>query len=498
MPRRWFEERSRARDVRPRELLQKFCTKIHNTSKQIHGTCKLVMRPWGIVPRGGNARGRDEVRRISTPRRFAVSQALGIGAAVVLVNIAVAGAALAHGGSGACVTLKLRAAGDYYSCLLQSGAKRERAARCDRRFAWQFAQADRRDPGCAPLTDLERSQRGIRDQAQAVLVGDISQPPCQGITANNAGQVTCQLHVPGENIATTVAGLSDILAQVTVEPDCPTCSKVTANTPLWISGLGRDRRRRPRLDAGSARLRADGHKHRQNHRPGHRRPLLLPRWWRVHRRQQGWIGRCRHAGDQVDLQASPSTAPTDALLIAGGGGGGAGRVTSGCGSKTPGTGGDGGVAISVAGTDGQRFGQGVKGGHGGEGGGQGIGVGGGSDGVGGMGGNGGDGAGGSPPGRTGWLNTGATSLTFTSGEGGGGGGSDKSCVSGGGGGGGGFGGGGSGGDGDTDRAAGGGGGGGSYASASACTDAAAPTERPSAPSSDGNVYLVFNTAGTCS
>ena len=30
-------------------------------------------------------------------------------------------------------------------------------------------------------TDLERSQRGIRDQAQAVLVGDISQPPCQGI-----------------------------------------------------------------------------------------------------------------------------------------------------------------------------------------------------------------------------------------------------------------------------------------------------------------------------
>ena len=420
------------------------------------------------------------------------------GAAIVLAGVAAGGEeALANNGAGACETLKLRAAGDYYSCLLLARNHPHWQARCERRFAWHFAQADKREPGCAPLTDLERSQRGIRDQAQAVLVGDISQPPCQGISANGNGQVTCQLHVPGQNIATTVAGLTDILAQVTAEPGCTACSQVSANTPLWIQawgGTGGDGRDSTEGSPGYAQMVTNISKLTGQG------IVDLFFYMGSGGSTGGNKGGSGGAGTLVtksDLQASPSTAPTDAVLIAGGGGGGGGRVTSGCGSKTPGTGGGGGVAISVAGTDGQRFGQGVKGGHGGEGGGQGIGVGGGSNGVGGMGGNGGDGAGGSPPGRTGWLNTGATPLTFTSGEGGGGGGDDNQCVSGGGGGGGGFGGGGSGGDGDTDRAAGGGGGGGSYASASACTDASAPTERPSAPSSDGNVYLVFNTQGSC-
>ncbi len=229
-----------------------------------------------------------------------------------------------------------------------------------------------------------------------MLVGDISQPPCQEITANDGGQVTCQLHVPGENIAKTIAALSDILTQVTAEPDCPACSKVTANTPLWIQAWGGT--------GGDGRDSTEGS-------PGYAQMVTsigkitgqgivdLFFYMGSGGSTGGNKGGSGGAGTLVtksNLQASPSTAPTEALLIAGGGGGGGGRVTSGCGSKTPGTGGGGGVAISVAGTDGQRFGQGVKGGNGGEGGGQGIGVGGGSDGVGGMGGNGGDGAGGSP------------------------------------------------------------------------------------------------------
>ena len=412
---------------------------------------------------------------------------------------------LSDSSGGECQTLKLRAAGEYYACLLRAGDEGHGSKRCDHRFAALFERADRREPGCLPLDDLERSQQGIRNQAQEVLVGDISQPPCQGIVSGSEGLVTCQLRVPGENIVNSVANLADVLTQIQNEPDCPACAKVTDETPIWIQAWGGRGG-----DGDDSSEGAPGFAQLVTSISGLKSVGIVQFYFYLgaggsNGGTTGGAGGAATLVTEGDLLDSPSTAPTDALLIAGGGGGGGGRNT-GCiaGSRTPGTGGAGGLAISVTGKDGQRFGQGGQGGaSGGGGGGQseggsGGGGGGGGDGIGGMGGGGGDAPGGGAPGSSGWYNTGATKLTFTSGEGGGGGGDKNSCTAGGGGGGGGYGGGGGGGDGDANRQARAGGGGGSYASASTCADPKAPTTFQNPPSTDGNVYLVFNTSATCS
>jgi hypothetical protein len=400
-----------------------------------------------------------------------------------------------------CRSLKLQAVSVYYGCLVRAADDHGKQSRCDDRFTAAFERADALSPGCEPLGNLRRTQLGVQNQAREALIGDISQPPCQGIISGTT-LVTCQLHAPGDNITNTVAVLSDILTQIQTYPDCPACAEVTDQTPMWLQawgGTGGDPDDQSEGLPGFAQM--------VTSLSGLEGNGILQLYFYLgasgsnNGKITGGSGGAATLVTSQDLTQSPSQEPDQSaiILVAGGGGGGGGRDT-GClaGSKTPGAGGAGGVAISVTGQDGQRFGQGGQGGDSGGGGGgySGGGSGGGSDGIGGMGGGGGEGAGGGPPGRTGWYNTGATKLTFTSGEGGGGGGDKNSCVSGGGGGGGGYGGGGGGGDGDANRAASGGGGGGSAAQASTCTDAKAPTTFQTAPSWDGTVYLVFDTAAT--
>ncbi len=211
-------------------------------------------------------------------------------------------------------------------------------------------------------TDLERSQRGIRDQAQAVLVGDISQPPCQGITRQQAGRSPASSTFPARTSPRQSPGSVTFSPRCTAEPDCPACSQGDGEhaDSGFRPGAGR---------AATAATSTEG-------RPATRR------WSRPSASSagQGIVdlffymggggstggnkGGSGGAGTLVtksDLQASPSTAPTERDADRRRRRGWRGRVTSGCGSRTPGTGGGGGVAISVAGTDGQRFGQGVKG-----------------------------------------------------------------------------------------------------------------------------------------
>jgi hypothetical protein len=135
-----------------------------------------------------------------------------------------------------CQALKLTAVGNYYRCLLRAGEGDRRKSSCDDRFTRAFAQADLHSPACEPLDDPDRTQRGIQDQAKAVLAGDVSVPPCQEITSGTDGIVTCWLHKPGQNTSTSYAALDDILTQITTQDpaDCAPCQNVTSDTPLWL------------------------------------------------------------------------------------------------------------------------------------------------------------------------------------------------------------------------------------------------------------------------
>jgi hypothetical protein len=402
----------------------------------------------------------------------------------------------------ACQWNKLRAVGSYYKCLLRTSNDTSGRVRCDDRFQQAFTTADRLSPNCPPLDSLDRTRRAVNDQAQAVLVGDVSAPPCQAILSGTDGLVTCQLNAPGDNIGTSVASLTDILTQIQNQnpSTCPDCASVTAETPLWLQAWGASGGNR----GWGASVAVGGFAQTVTTISDLQAVGTIALYFYLGA-AGGWNNTSGASGGAAtlvtteDLQLNPASDPTDALLIAGGGGG-SGGCDSGClgGCVEPGNGGDGGTAISTG------IGQGGDG-HksGGGGGGQGIGGGGsgggttGNSGIGGKSGGGGEGAGKHSQGGAGWFNTSSTPLTFTSGAGGGGNGDTNTCTTGGGGGGGGWGGGGGGTHGNTDTAAGGGGGGGSFSIASTCNDVMAPTTYQQSASSNGNVYLVFNTKGTC-
>lgn len=401
--------------------------------------------------------------------------------------------------SKVCRLGKLKAAGDYYECLLRAGKHVAWQSRCDDHFNKAFEKADARSPGCLPLTDSDRTQRYVRNQARAVLIGDPSVPPCQEVTSDSSGKVTCWLHKPGENTTTSWASLDDILTQITTQlsTDCPSCPDVTDQTPMWMQAWG---------GKGGKSGGSSGFAQTVTTLEGLQSQGVVTLFFYLggNGTSSGTTGGSGGAATLVtqnDLQENPATAPTDALLIAGGGGGGGG-FNSGClvGNPSPHDGAAGGVAISQTGPDGQGIGQGGSATNG-KGGGQGkagSGHASGNDGIGGQGGKGGEGAGHSAVGPTRWINTGATQLSFTSGKGGDGDNDSSSCTDGGGGGGGGWGGAGSGSHGNADTKAGGGGGGGSYSVASTCGDVEAPTTFVSNPdSSAGTFQLVFNTQGTC-
>ena len=402
-----------------------------------------------------------------------------------------------------CEARKLYAVSDYYACLLNAGDHARRQSRCDEQFERAFGRADQLARGCPPLDDLDRTQTAVKDQAKAVLTGDISAPPCQEVLSGTDGRVTCVINKSGENIGTSASSLEDILTQITTQDPstCAACQDVTPDTPLWLQAWG-----------GSGGNRGEG---ASSGSGGFAQTVttindlkslgIIDLYFYLGgggswNNTSGASGGAATLVTQADLQLSPSNDPTDALLIAGGGGG-SGGCDGGCslGCSRPGSGGAGGSAISTTGPDGQGIGQGSSGSSGGgSGGGNGIGgSGGGATGnadIGGTGGSGGAGAGNHSQGGPGWINTGSTPLAFTSGAGGGGNSDTNSCTAGGGGGGGGWGGGGGGRHGNIDTSAGGGGGGGSYSMASTCDDVDAPTTYQAGA---GNLYLVFNTQGAC-
>lgn len=384
-----------------------------------------------------------------------------------------------------CRARKNRAATRYYGCLLEADDEAQRA-RCDHRFAAAFERADWRSPGCEPLDDLDRTQAGVRAQAQQVQNGDVSLPPCAVLSASD-GRVYCQLHAPGTVTATTQVSLAAVLNQF---ENCAACANVNEYTVLWLqawgAGIGDQHGGFAQTVTSINELTSAG-------------TLTLYYYLGASGNADHTTGHQGNAATLVtreDLQAAPAQEPDFAqmILIAGGAGGQGGENENCSLGHKPGTlGGSGGVAIAT--TAGAASGQGGAGGPGGGGQGQGGGSGNvGADGVGGRGGSAGAGSSHSLGGNPAWFNTGSVPLTFGTGQGGGGNdGSGSSCLAGGGGGGGGWGGGGGGTHGTQSVAATGGGGGGSYAIKSTQSDAEAPTERVAWSGSGGQVQLVFNT-----
>lgn len=399
-----------------------------------------------------------------------------------------------------CRFLKLLAVSEYYGCLLRVDDDEAKQPRCDDRFERQFERADRISPRCEPLDDLDRTQTSVRSQAHNVLAGDVSQPPCASITGSG-NRVTCWLNQPGENTAVSSVNLQDLLAQLQSDSECAPCAQITAQTVLWLQAWG--------ADGGTGKAGIGGYAQTVTSIQSLEDDFgALDLYYYLaqagtHSGASGGQGGAATIVTAQDLTTNPTAEPDQSMiiLIAGGGGGGGGDDTA-CivGTDSPDTGGEGGIAISTTGPDGEGIGQGTNGGGGGKGGGQGVGglgQGGGSEdgmaGIGGRGGAGGEGAGDKVSGNPGWVNTGSITLTLTDGQGGVGGGDSSSCTAGGGAGGGGWGGGGGGSHGNTDSHPGAGGGGGSFSIPSTSSDGEAPTTRPSNPgSSAGFVQLVFN------
>lgn len=399
-----------------------------------------------------------------------------------------------------CRSLKLRAVVNYFGCLVKSAEREGNGSVCDDLFTRQFEAADRLSPGCEPLDNLSRTQHGVQNMVQETLIGAIAQPPC-GKVLSSGTTVTCELAAPGQLTAISSVNLNDVLTQVQ-----ETNSNITSNTVMWMQawgGGGGQSKDYNHAGAGGFAQTVTSIEDLENQGVD-----VLYYYLGNGGSYSGASGGSGGAATLVtgqNLLLDPSTAPQlSAILMIAGGGGGSGAYggTNGCFGISPQYGGSGGVAIAKTGQYGEGIGQGGDGtdsSYSGRGGGQGIGGGaaaGGEPGYSGVGGNGGHGGAGydgsySTPG---WYNTGATSLTFTTGQGGfGDNKSGGSCNTGGGGGGGGWGGGGGGQHGNQTVHAGSGGGGGSYAQASTEADGNAPTTEPSDPYTEhGFLQFVFD------
>ena len=323
---------------------------------------------------------------------------------------------------------------------------------------------------------------------------------CAKLNYNAAeGLVTCQLTVPGESTTVNSVDLNMIVSQLSA-------FQVTGDTVVWIQVWG-------------ARG-GEGYKGGATGQAGYAQMItsvsdlesadygsVLYFYLGEHGTQNtdsGGQGGAATILTNENLSANPSTNPDSSqiLMIAGGSGGGGGANHAIACDTAGKDGGDGGIAWPSTSSPGS--GPGHDGGsyqdNGGRGGNMGFGGTGpshnGHDGYGGRGGDGGK----SGLHQTQWVNTGATPLTFSAGEGAAG--DDlqnTSCVSGGGGGGGGWGGGGGGGYAHgTNTIAGGGGGGASYSIKSSQVDGRAPTHKDGVPTNPngatGFVQLVFDLA----
>ena len=314
------------------------------------------------------------------------------------------------------------------------------------------------------------------------------------------GLVTCQITVPGESTTVNSFDLDTIVNQLSA-------FQVTGDTVVWIQVWG--------AKGGG------GYEGGSSGQAGYAQMITSVSDFEsagyssviyfylgqhgTHNTDSGGQGGAATILTNENLSANPSTNPDSSqiLMIAGGSGGGGGENGQDLCDTDGKDGGDGGIAFASTSAPGSGPGQ-DGGGHDNNGGKGGVaGVGGtgpshnGHDGYGGKGGDGGK----SGLGQTQWVNTGATPLTFSAGEGAAG--DDlqnTSCVSGGGGGGGGWGGGGGGGyaHGTSDEIAGGGGGGASYSIKSSQVDGRAPQQEDGVPANPNGttafVQLVFDLA----
>ena len=271
------------------------------------------------------------VARLSGITAFRFCLAASAAAAALFV----AGGEARANTANACQTLKLRAVGDYYSCLLRAGNDQIRRARCGRGFERMFGLADQNDPNCPPLDDFGRTQRAVDDQAQAVLIGDVSLPPCQAIVPGSDGLVTCRCASgPKHREPRRRAQRHHHPAR---PPDCTACAKVTTTTPMWIQawgGTGGDPRDSVTGPSGYAQMVTSiGQLNGKG---------ILDLYFYLGSAGGNGGGITGGAGGAAtlvtksDLLASPSTEPASALLIAGGGGGGGGRDDSCVPGSSPG------------------------------------------------------------------------------------------------------------------------------------------------------------------
>ena len=353
---------------------------------------------------------------------------------------------------------------------------------------------------------------GCSDDGDDVKVPTTDPSACATINySEENATVTCQLTKPGESTTVNSVDLNEIIDQLAQ-------FQVTKNTVVWFQLWGANGGEGSNSDGGQAgkigysQMITSVADFESRGEEGSVIYFYLGQHG-THNTNSGGQGGASSFVTTEDMSQNPGSDPDTAqiLMIAGGGGGGGGSNTANfCEGGTKGkNGGDGGLAFSS--TTSVGSGPGGDGGsdpntdNGGKGGDAGSGGTGhshnGHDGFGGRGGDGGK----SGLGTTSWINTGATPLTFSAGEGAAG--DDlqnTSCVSGGGGGGGGWGGGGGGGyaqnliGGPQFPYAGGGGGGASYSIKSSQTDGRAPQQEGGVPANPngatGFIQLVFDFA----
>jgi hypothetical protein len=393
-----------------------------------------------------------------------------------------------------CHEQKLRAASQYFACLVRELGDEDGGNRCRTQFLAAFERAERLEPDCGPLLDPLRVERRIRDGIEALVGGTASPSPCAAIEIDG-DQVICNLiEYYQQSSQINSVNLAGIVAQLQAAADCPTCNAVTADTVMWIQAWGGG----GGCFAGKSCGGGAGFAQTITTVSDLAGRGIADLFFSIGEQGNGGYdsGGSGGAGTLVttrDLTLTRGTAPTlaETLLVAGGGGGDGGYnrvcITS---PPSPYGGGMGGVAIASLGVNGSGHGNTDGSGRQG-GGGDGVGAGNARSGIGGMGGAGGEGPGKNAFPATGWVNTGATPLTFTDGAGANGATDTNSCTSGGGGGGGGWGGGSGGSHGNTTTKAQGGGGGGSYAVASTRSDSDAPTDNVLNPDRDPNFGFIY-------
>jgi len=407
-----------------------------------------------------------------------------------------------------CNRQKARASADLFQCLVEADINASRplhtpwaewlaelcVAQHIRGYAAAEAQAERRGADCSDRDEL-RMRQSVAAEAANVVDGSASPMACAAVNYNpESALVTCQLTVPAESTTVSSVEFEKILSQLEM-------FQVDGNTVVWIQvwgaeagkGAGNSLNQGGNAGEGGYAQTITTLGELQSNMATDVLYFYLGQYG-THNSNSGGQGGAATIVTTQDLTQDPTADPdaSKIVLIAGGGGGGGGMETDGCYSPPPAhDGGSGGIAFATTAAPGSGPGADGGGSNGGTGGDTGQGGTGpshnGHDGYGGRGGDGGK----SGLGMTDWVNTGATTLSFSAGEGAAG--DDlqnKSCVAGGGGGGYAH--------HDSGPGSGGGGGGASFAITSTQIDGRAPDAAgglPSAPNgATGFVQLTFDLA----